>query len=96
MRFFCCLAGDEVYEQVRLALDFAWGHPNESTKTQTCIDEASVAPRDTQGRIMLAASDSFCDYEAAAQMLPALTASGAIEEIDEATYLQELPQMPVQ
>lgn len=96
MRYFRCLAGDEVYEQIRAALDAAWGHPNAATKTITCIDPASVAPRDTQGRIMLATSETFCDYEAAAQMLPALTASGAIEEIDEATYLQELPQMPVQ
>jgi hypothetical protein len=29
-------------------------------------------------------------------MLPQLLLSGAIEEIDAATYLQELPQIPVQ
>jgi hypothetical protein len=45
---------------------------------------------------MLATSEAFCEYEAAAQMLAAVLASGAIEEIDEATYLQELPQIPVQ
>lgn len=96
MRCFRCLAGDEIYEQVRLGLDAAWGHPNETTKTVTCIDPASVAPRDSQGRIMLATSEAFCEYEAAAQMLPQLLDSGMIEEIDQATYLQELPQIPVQ
>lgn len=96
MRYFRCLAGDEAYEQVRLTLDAAWGHPNTETKTVTCIDPASVAPRDTQGRIILATSEAFCEYEAAAQMLAAVLANGTIEEIDQATYLQELPQIPVQ
>ena len=96
MRYFRCLAGDEAYEQIRATLDAAWGHPDAETKTLTCIDQASVAPRDTQGRIMLATSEAFCEYEASAQMLAAVLASGAIEEIDEATYLQELPQIPVQ
>ena len=96
MRYFRCLAGDEAYEQIRATLDVAWGHPNAVTKTLTCIDQASVAPRDTQGRIMLATSEAFCEYEAAAQMLPLLISGGTIEEIDAATYLQELPQIPVQ
>lgn len=96
MRCFRCLAGDEVYEQIRATLDAAWGHPNAETKTVTCIDPASVAPRDTQGRIMLATSEAFCEYDAASQMLPQLLDSGMIEEIDAATYLQELPQIPVQ
>jgi len=96
MRFFRCLAGDEAYEQIRTTLDAAWGHPNAETNTLTCIDPAAVAPRDTQGRIMLATSEAFCEYEAAAQMLPLLISGGTIEEIDAATYLQELPQIPVQ
>lgn len=95
MRFFRCLAGESIYEQVRLGLDAAWGHPNEATKTVTCIDPASVAPRDTQGRIMLATTEEFCEYPAAAQMLSQLLASGVVEEITEATYLQELPRPSV-
>lgn len=91
MRCFRCLAGDDIYEQVRLGLDAAWGHPNEATKTVTCIDPASVAPRDTQGRIMLATTEEFCEYQAASEMLSQLLASGLVEEIAEATYLQELP-----
>jgi hypothetical protein len=96
MRYFRCLAGDESYEQIRATLDSVWGHPNAETKTETCIDPADAAPRDTQGQIMLATSEAFCEYGAASQMLAAVLASGAIEEIDEATYLQESPQIPVQ
>lgn len=87
MRYFCCLAGDEIYEQVRLELDAAWGHPNDNTKTETCIDPASVAPRDAQRRILLATSDQFCKYQASSMMLLQLLASGAVEEIDADTYL---------
>jgi hypothetical protein len=94
MRYFRTLS-DEVYEQARLSLDAAWGHPNAATKTVTCIDPASVAPRDSQGRIVLAVRNEFCAYEAAAVMLPQLLASGAVEEIDEATYRAAVqPQEP--
>jgi len=96
MRYFRCLAGDEAYEQIRQTLDSVWGHPNPETKTVTCIDPAAVAPRDTQGRIMLATSEAFCEYDAASQMLTSVLSSGVIEEIDAATYLQELPQILVQ
>lgn len=86
MRYFRCDAGDEAYEQARLALDAAWGHPNESTKTQTCIDPAAVAPRDADGRIVLAVSDEFCEYPAAAQMLASMLAGGAVTEITRDEY----------
>lgn len=85
MRYFRT-ASDEVYEQARLTLDAAWGHPNEATKTVTCIDPAAVAPRDAQGRIVLAVNDEFCEYAVAVDLLPQLLASGAVEEIDEKTY----------
>lgn len=81
MRYFRCDAGDAAYEQARLALDAAWGHPNESTKTQTCIDPAAVAPRDADGRIVLAVNDEFCEYPAAAQMLAFMLAGGLAAEI---------------
>jgi hypothetical protein len=86
MRYFRCLAGDEAYEQIRQTLDAVWGHPNAETKTITCIDPASVAPRDTQGRILLAVNNEFVAYPAAAEMLPELLARGAVEEITEADY----------
>lgn len=86
MRYFRCDAGDAAYEQARLALDAAWGHPNEATKTVTCIAPASVAPRDGQGRIVLAVDDAFCEYHAAASMLELMLGGGAAVEITAAEY----------
>ena len=94
MKYFRCLASNETYEQVRLTLDAAWGHPNAKTKTVTCFDPAAVAPRDSQGRIVLAVNDEFVAYPAAAEMLPQLLASGAVEEISESEYRAALPQVP--
>lgn len=90
MRYFRT-ASDAVYEQARLTLDAAWGHPNPVTKTVTCFDPAAVAPRDPQGRIVLAVNDEFCQYEAAAAMLPQLLASGLVEEITAEQYHAALP-----
>ena len=84
--YFRCDAGDQAYEQARLALDAAWGHPNADTKTQTCIDPAAVAPRDSEGRIVLAVNDEFCAYPAAAEMLSLMLGSGAAIEISGADY----------
>jgi len=86
MKYFCCLAGDAAYEQARLSLDAAWGQPNAATKTTTCIDPATVAPRDQQGRIVLAVNDEFCEYPAAQQMLAYMINGGAAQEISEAEY----------
>lgn len=95
MRYFRCEAGDEAYEQARLALDDAWGHPNAATRTQTCIDPASCAPRDAEGRIVLAANDEFCTYPAAEQMLAYMTEQGAVTEINAAEYASAV-QRPLQ
>jgi hypothetical protein len=86
MRYFRCEAGDEAYEQARLALDAAWGHPSTETRTETCIDPSSVAPRDAQGRIVLAVNEEFCEYPAAQQMLTYMTGQSAVTEITEADY----------
>lgn len=85
MRYFRT-ASDEVYETARLTLDAAWGHPSEDGQTLTCIIPAAAAPRDAQGRILLAVHEDFCAYSVAVDLLPQLLASGAVEEIDEATY----------
>lgn len=86
MRFFR-IASDAVYEQARLTLDAAWGHPDYATNTLTCVSPAAVAPRDQQGRIVLAVKDEFCEYSVAVDLLPQLLASGAVEEIDRETYM---------
>lgn len=85
MRFFRT-ASDEVYEQARLTLDAAWGHPTADGRTLTCIQPAASAPRDSEGRIVLAVNDEFCEYSVAVDLLPQLLASGAVEEIDAAAY----------
>lgn len=91
MRFFRT-ANAELYESIRLQLDAAWGHPDE--RTHTCVDPAAVAPRDSQGRIMLAVDSAFCEYAEVAAILPQLLASGSVEEIDAAAYQAALPQTP--
>lgn len=75
-----------LYESIRLQLDAAWGHPNAETKTETCIDPAAVAPRDSHGRILLAVRPEFCAFPAVAALLPQLLSSGAVQEIDAADY----------
>ena len=81
-RYFRCLAGNEAYESVRLSLDLAWGH----VSPRTCISPATVAPRDSEGHILLAVWDYFVKYPAAAAFLPELLASGQVVEITEAEY----------
>lgn len=89
-RFF--RSADHVYESVRAGLDSAWGLP--SNGQETCFAPASIAPHDPQGRVLLAVNEEFCHYEAVAAMLPGLLSSGAVEEIDEATYWASLPPSP--
>ena len=83
MNLFFRTADDGLYEQVRLGLDAAWGHQPPTT----CISPAAVAPRDSQGRIVLAVKQEFAEFPAAAAILPGLLASGAVEEIGEAVYM---------
>jgi hypothetical protein len=92
MRYFRCDAGDEAYEQARAALDAAWGHPNPATKTTTCIQPAATAPRDSQGRIVLAVDSAFTEYPAAASMLELMLGGGAAVEITEAHYRAAVSQ----
>lgn len=89
MRFF--RSTDAVYEQARATLDAAWGLPND-LGTVTCIEPAATAPRDNQGRVLLAVADEFCTFTTAAELLPQLLASGLVQEISEATYRAAMPQ----
>ena len=81
------------YEAIRRSLDAEWGH-SPGTGTDTCFEPAATAPRDTAGRVLLAVLSEFCGYEAVAVLLPALLSSGAVEEIDRATYLASLQTAP--
>jgi len=90
MNVFFRVTDDITYEQVRLGLDAAWGH----SPPTTCVDPAAVAPRDTDGNILLAVRPEFVSFDAVAEMLPGLLASGAVEQIAEAEYFASLPQSP--
>jgi hypothetical protein len=90
MRYFRT-ADAALYETIRLQLDAAWGHPTPDGKTLTCFDPAAVAPRDAQGRILLAVDDAFCGYYAVAAVLPSLLASGSVEEVAAGEYLPVVP-----
>ena len=90
-RFF--RAAVATYEAIRADLDAAWGLPNDKG-TATCIAPAATAPKDYQGRVMLAVNEEFATWEPAATMLPQLLATGAVEEISEAVYRAALPQVP--
>ena len=71
------------YEQARLSLDAVWGH----VPPVTCIDPAAVAPRDTDGRIVLAVNDQFCSFPDAALLIQQMIGSGVAEEIAETEYM---------
>lgn len=77
-------ASEEVYEQARATLDAAWGHPG--PVAITCIEPAATAPRDADGRVLLAVDAEFCTYSVAIDLLPAMLASGQVEEIDADSY----------
>lgn len=91
MRFF--RSNYAVYEQVRAVLDTAWSLPADNG-TATCIEPAATAPRDTDGLVLLAVNDEFCEYPVASDILPQLLASHAVEEIDAATYREVVQQEP--
>jgi hypothetical protein len=88
-RFF--RSDEGTYEAVRSQLDAAWGLPNDKG-TVTCIAPAATAPKDSQGRVLLAVNDDFATWEPAATILPQLLNSGAVEEIDAATYMAAVSQ----
>jgi hypothetical protein len=79
-------ANEQTYEQVRTALDAAWGLPD-SNGTTTCLRPAADnAPRDGFGRVVVGVLPEWCAWEPAATLMPQLLASGAVAEISEAEY----------
>lgn len=90
-RFFVA-ASDAACEQVRGALNAAWGLPD--GKTETCFLPASKLPHDAQGRPMLAVDAPFCDLPAVADVLPGVIDSGAVWEITRQQYDAALPPPP--
>jgi len=91
MRYF--RATSSVYGKICAQLDAAYGYPNAETKTLRTLPPANQLPADAGDLLYLAISAEYCDYVLPSQMLPQLLASGAVEEIDEASYLSVLPRI---
>lgn len=83
-----------VYDSICAQLDAAYGYPNAETKTDRTLPLAADLPTDAQGRVYLAISAEYCDYILPSEILPELLASGAVEEIDAATYQSVWPPLP--
>lgn len=82
-----------VYASICAQLDAAYGYPNAETKTERALPLAAELPSDSQGLVYLAISQEYCNFILPSEMLPQLLASGAVEEVDAATYQALLPQV---
>lgn len=87
-------AQPSVLDAVGQQLDAAYGYPNAETKTYRTLPLAVDLPSDAAGRVYLAIPSDYCNYILPSQLLRDLLASGAVEEIDAATYQAALPQLP--
>lgn len=81
---------DDAYEQARAALDTLWQYP----PGMTSITPSIAAPRDAQGRIVLAVDAAACSLPGAAELLAGMLAAGAAVEITEDEYHAAIPKMP--
>ena len=84
-RFFVAVS-DAACDEIRLALDAAWGFPTPDGQTITCFPPAAELPHDASGRPLLAVDAEFCQFDAAAAMLPGLLAAGVVQELTRAEY----------
>jgi hypothetical protein len=89
MRYF--RASPAVYADICAQLDAAYGYPNAETKTERTLPLASDLPTDDAGRVYLAISAAYCDYNLPSEMLPQLIAAGTVEEITAEQYAAVLP-----
>jgi hypothetical protein len=80
-----------VYADICVQLDAAYGYPNAETKTLRTLPLTSDLPVDGQGRVYLAVSAEYCEYNLPSEMLPQLIAAGLVEEITAAQYSAMVP-----
>lgn len=80
-----------VYADICGQLDAAYGYPNAETKTERTLPPASRLPSDAQGRVYLAISAAYCEYNLPSELLPQLLAAGLVQEITAAQYAAVLP-----
>jgi hypothetical protein len=79
----------EVYEAARAQMDAARGLPARGQVTS--FDPADVAPRDGDGRVVLALRDSDLTATGVDSLLPQLIAAGLVEQITAEQYAAVLP-----
>lgn len=84
-----------VYASICQQLDAAYGYPNPDTLTLRTLPLADDLPTDSQGRLYLAISAEYCEYNLPSELLPQLIASGAVEELSAAEYEAVLPPSPL-
>lgn len=82
-----------VYADICAQLDAAYGYPNAATKTLRTLPLTADLPSDGQGRVYLAVSADYCDYNLPSELLPQLIAAGAVEEITAEQYAAVLPNV---
>lgn len=93
MRYF--RATPAVYADICAQLDAAYGYPNAETKTDRTLPLSLSLPADNQGRVYLAVSAAYCEYNLPSELLPQLIAAGLVEEITAAQYAAVLPPVEV-
>jgi hypothetical protein len=91
MRYF--RAAPAVYADICAQLDAAYGYPNADTKTERSLPLAVDLPSDGQGRVYLAISAEYCDYNLPSELLPQLIAAGLVDEITAWQYAAVLPSV---
>jgi hypothetical protein len=89
IRFF--RSAPAIYADICAQLDAAYGYPNAATKTERSLPLAADLPSDGQGRVYLAISAEYCDYNLPSELLPQLIAAGLVEEITAEQYAAVLP-----
>jgi hypothetical protein len=80
-----------VYADICAQLDAAYGYPSAETKTQRSLPLAADLPADGDGRLYLAVSAEYCDYNLPSELLPQLIAAGLVEEITAEQYAAVMP-----
>jgi len=93
MRYF--RSAPAVYAGICTQLDAAYGYPNAETKTERSLPLAADLPYDAQGRVYLAVSAEYCEFNLPSQLLPQLIAAGLVEEITAEQYAAALPVVEV-
>jgi hypothetical protein len=83
-----------IYADICGQLDAAYGYPNPETKTQRSLPLAADLPADGQGRVYLAVSAEYCEFNLPSELLPQLIAAGLVEEITAEQYATVLPPLP--